>query len=195
MSRTAKTCCTRASARVPHWAAMAGGAERPCRFGCELQLLHARGWILCRRLEWERGTVSGRVALLLRSAEVKPSLLKICSTYGFGLLSFLLIRTCFRGGRNRLLDAQVAGADKGGGAESEAYGRGPTPPGIGGGGCGRAKGGGGGGGARAEFFCGLRAAGGGPYELCLDVTDIHGHRTPKAPHPVRSAKLTGVPLS
>ena len=31
-----------------------------------------RGWILCRRLEWERGTVSGRVALLLRSAEVKP---------------------------------------------------------------------------------------------------------------------------
>ena len=26
-------------------------------------------------------------------------------------------------------------------------------------------------------------------------TCIHGHRTPKAPHPVRSAKLTGVPPS
>src|SRR6202162_3182577 len=33
---------------------------------------YPRGEILCRRLEWERGTVSGRVALLLRSAEVKP---------------------------------------------------------------------------------------------------------------------------
>lgn len=41
---------------------------------------YGRGWILCRRLEWERGTVSGRVALLLRSAEVKPFVLKICST-------------------------------------------------------------------------------------------------------------------
>ena len=30
------------------------------------------GWILCRWLEWEQGTVSSRVALLLWSAEVKP---------------------------------------------------------------------------------------------------------------------------
>ena len=33
---------------------------------------HARGEILCRRLEWEQGAVSSRVASLLRSAEAKP---------------------------------------------------------------------------------------------------------------------------
>ena len=40
-------------------------------FVCELKSSYGRGWILCRRLEWERSTVSSRVALLLRSAEVK----------------------------------------------------------------------------------------------------------------------------
>ena len=38
----------------------------------ELQSSYGRGWILCRRLEYGQGTVSSRVALLLRSAEVKP---------------------------------------------------------------------------------------------------------------------------
>ena len=40
-------------------------------------------------LNSERGTVSSRVALLLRSAEVKPFVLKICSTVVEPLL-FLL---------------------------------------------------------------------------------------------------------
>lgn len=31
--------------------------------------------------------------------------------------------------------------------------------------------------------------------LALGVQGIHGHRTSKAPHPVRSAQLTGVPPS
>lgn len=39
---------------------------------CVLQSKYGRGRILCRRLEWERGAVSSRVALLLRSAEAKP---------------------------------------------------------------------------------------------------------------------------
>jgi hypothetical protein len=33
------------------------------------------------------------------------------------------------------------------------------------------------------------------YEQFLTWFTIHGHRTPKAPHPVRSAQLTGVPPS
>ena len=37
----------------------------------ELKWSYGGDWILCRRLEWERSTVSSRVALLLRSAEVK----------------------------------------------------------------------------------------------------------------------------
>ena len=52
----------------------AGSRLRKC--SCDLpaycKYQYGRGWILCRRLEWERGTVSSRVALLLRSAEVKP---------------------------------------------------------------------------------------------------------------------------
>ena len=47
-------------------------SERECVLACELQLKHARGKILCRRLEWEQGAVSSRVASLLRSAEAKP---------------------------------------------------------------------------------------------------------------------------
>ena len=33
------------------------------------------------------------------------------------------------------------------------------------------------------------------YRLLKSEEDIHGHRTLKAPHPVRSAKLTRVPPS
>ena len=33
------------------------------------------------------------------------------------------------------------------------------------------------------------------YRLMKGEEDIHGHRTLKAPHPVRSAKLTRVPPS
>ena len=33
------------------------------------------------------------------------------------------------------------------------------------------------------------------YKVLESLRDIHGHRTLKAPHPVRSAKLTRVPLS
>lgn len=46
--------------------------ERGYAFAHGLQLKHARGKILCRRLEWELGAVSSRVASLLRSAEAKP---------------------------------------------------------------------------------------------------------------------------
>ena len=66
-------------------------------FAYELQSSYARGWILCRRLEWERGTVSSRVALLLRSAEVKPlfyRFVQLCWT----LLSFSLHTFYFRAG-------------------------------------------------------------------------------------------------
>jgi hypothetical protein len=35
----------------------------------------------------------------------------------------------------------------------------------------------------------------GSYKLQKSEKDIHGHRTLKAPHPVRSAKLTRVPPS
>ena len=42
------------------------------RVSCALQCKHGRGKILCRRLEWEQGAVSSRVASLLRSAEAKP---------------------------------------------------------------------------------------------------------------------------
>lgn len=38
---------------------------------CESKFKYARGWILCRRLKWERSAVSSRVVLLLRSAEAK----------------------------------------------------------------------------------------------------------------------------
>jgi hypothetical protein len=40
----------------------------------ELQSQYERGKISCRRLEWEGGAVSSRVALLLRSAEAQPYL-------------------------------------------------------------------------------------------------------------------------
>ena len=33
------------------------------------------------------------------------------------------------------------------------------------------------------------------YKDFLRTMTIHGHRTSKTPHPVRSAQLTGVPLS
>ena len=39
-----------------------------------LQYQYERGKISCRRLEWEGGAVSSRVALLLRSAEAQPYL-------------------------------------------------------------------------------------------------------------------------
>ena len=39
-----------------------------------LQSQYERGKISCRRLEWEGGAVSSRVALLLRSAEAQPYL-------------------------------------------------------------------------------------------------------------------------
>ena len=51
-------------------------------------------------LNMERGTVSGRVALLLRSAEVKPFVAKICST--FVELFFLLSCRKFRAGLLKL---------------------------------------------------------------------------------------------
>lgn len=65
-----------------------GLTEMSSRFVRELQSWYVWGWILCRRLESGRGTVSSRVALLLRSAEVKPFVLQICLTfYGWTSLS------------------------------------------------------------------------------------------------------------
>ena len=43
---------------------------------------HARGEILCRRLEWEQGAVSSRVASLLRSAEAKPMFYRFVRSSG-----------------------------------------------------------------------------------------------------------------
>lgn len=45
-----------------------------CCLPRELQYQYERGKISCRRLEWEGGAVSSRVALLLRSAEAQPYL-------------------------------------------------------------------------------------------------------------------------
>ena len=45
-----------------------------CGLPRELQSQYVRGKISCRRLEWEGGAVSSRVALLLRSAEAQPYL-------------------------------------------------------------------------------------------------------------------------
>ena len=45
-----------------------------CGLPRELQSQYERGKISCRRLEWEGGAVSSRVALLLRSAEAQPYL-------------------------------------------------------------------------------------------------------------------------
>ncbi len=45
-----------------------------CGLPRELQYQYERGKISCRRLEWEGGAVSSRVALLLRSAEAQPYL-------------------------------------------------------------------------------------------------------------------------
>ena len=57
---------------------------------CESKFKYARGWILCRRLKWERGAVSSRVVLLLRSAEAKPlfyRFVQLCWTLLFLSLS------------------------------------------------------------------------------------------------------------
>ena len=61
---------------------------------------HGRGKILCRRLELERGAVSGRVSLFLRSAEAKPFVLPICSTISrLDVLIFFFIRLPLGGRR------------------------------------------------------------------------------------------------
>lgn len=62
------------------------------------KLSYGRGWILCRRLEWERGTVSGRVALLLRSAEVKPLFQRFVQLFCWTFLFFLLLVIYLRAG-------------------------------------------------------------------------------------------------
>lgn len=55
-----------------------------------LQSQYERGKISCRRLEWEGGAVSSRVALLLRSAEAQPYLPRFVWFYQtFFLFSFL----------------------------------------------------------------------------------------------------------
>lgn len=51
---------------------------------------HERGKILCRRLELERGAVSGRVSLFLRSAEAKPFVLQICFSFERDAFSFFV---------------------------------------------------------------------------------------------------------
>ena len=56
--------------------------ERGYAFAHGLQLKHARGKILCRRLEWELGAVSSRVASLLRSAEAKPMFYRFVRSSG-----------------------------------------------------------------------------------------------------------------
>jgi hypothetical protein len=61
---------------------------------CESKFKYARGWILCRRLKWERGAVSSRVVLLLRSAEAKPlfyRFVQLCWTLLFLSLSSSLV--------------------------------------------------------------------------------------------------------
>ena len=61
----------------------------------ESKFKYARGWILCRRLKWERSAVSSRVVLLLRSAEAKLlfyRFVQLCWTLLFLSLSSSLSR-------------------------------------------------------------------------------------------------------
>ena len=69
-----------------------GGAVdgKVCCLPRELQYQYERGKISCRRLEWEGGAVSSRVALLLRSAEAQPYLPRFVwfiQTFSFFLLA------------------------------------------------------------------------------------------------------------
>ena len=64
-----------------------------------IAIKYMRGWILCRRLELEQGTVSGRVALLLRSAEVKPMLRRFVQLDWTSLIFFLNHSKDFRAGQ------------------------------------------------------------------------------------------------
>ena len=57
-----------------------------------LQYQYERGKISCRRLEWEGGAVSSRVALLLRSAEAQPYLPRFVR---FSELFFFLLLLLF----------------------------------------------------------------------------------------------------
>lgn len=63
-----------------------------CCLPRELQYQYERGKISCRRLEWEGGAVSSRVALLLRSAEAQPYLPRFVWFYQtFFSLFFLMV--------------------------------------------------------------------------------------------------------
>lgn len=62
--------CWNRALLVHHISSQCAFARRVCAL--RIARKHARGEILCRRLEWEQGAVSSRVASLLRSAEAKP---------------------------------------------------------------------------------------------------------------------------
>ena len=136
----------------------------------ELKWSYGGDWILCRRLEWERSTVSSRVALLLRSAEVKLlfyrfvqlncwillfSFLSMYSLQGRFIWTCALVRACIDKENIREMRHLII------------------------------------------HFSFLKnwASKNWAYRLDMKDSNIHGHRTLKAPHPVRSAKLTRVPLS
>ena len=135
------------------------------RVSCALQCKHGRGKILCRRLEWEQGAVSSRVASLLRSAEAKP-------------LFYRFVRHCrtfLSPGQWRCVPPTQAASSCAALAAALAYWY--ASPAI----CGHCS----------SLVCAALAylyASPTPSTIC-------GHRTVKAPYPVRSAKLSTVSSS
>ena len=74
-----------------------GGAVdgKVCCLPRELQYQYERGKISCRRLEWEGGAVSSRVALLLRSAEAQPYLPRFVWIFQTFFLGGVNVRSAF----------------------------------------------------------------------------------------------------
>ena len=72
--------CWNRALLVHHISSQCAFARRVCAL--RIARKHARGEILCRRLEWEQGAVSSRVASLLRSAEAKPMFYRFVRSSG-----------------------------------------------------------------------------------------------------------------
>ena len=148
------------------------------RVSCALQCKHGRGKILCRRLEWEQGAVSSRVASLLRSAEAKP-------------LFYRFVRHCrtfLSPGQWRCVPPTQAASSCAALAAALAYWYASQPRSA----------------ALAYWYASPAICGHCSSLVCAALAYLYasptpsticGHRTVKAPYPVRSAKLSTVSSS